>query len=301
MENKVSRLFVDTKDDSAKDKLLSVFIIDRTTKTIETLRKQFEATSICRLVGSSNKGTTATAQIKELHATTKIDVLVVDLDTHGALEAIQELSSKIPAIIATSIPEEDDPRLEEARAAGAKYYIERPFSAAELLVAVKETYKKNQSQDVKFGSDTQLTGNIITFLGAKGGVGTTTLALNMAGLLALRSQKFISLVDGDLQSGECANLLGIKKRAPHDCRSLRRSTSLGCKNIKFLPNRYSRKLPFTSFRPPSRTLQSYNSREVPKDSPRTPPPERSCFSRLPQPSYRTNRRSFGTVEPEYFW
>ena len=161
-----------------------------------------------------NKGTTATAQIKELHATTKIDVLVVDLDTHGALEAIQELSSKIPAIIATSIPEEDDLRLEEARAAGAKYYIERPFSAAELLVAVKETYKKNQSQDVTFGSDSQLTGNIITFLGAKGGVGTTTLALNMAGLLALRSQKFISLVDGDLQSGECANLLGIKRGTP---------------------------------------------------------------------------------------
>src|SRR5229473_503475 len=46
--------------------------------------------------------------------------------------------------------------------------------------------------------------------GARGGVGTTTLAVNLAWYLANRQARRVALVDLDLQSGDCALLLNIK-------------------------------------------------------------------------------------------
>ena len=50
-------------------------------------------------------------------------------------------------------------------------------------------------------------GRIYTFLGAKGGVGTTTLAVNFAGVLAQRKQRTV-LVDLDWTANDCAMQLG---------------------------------------------------------------------------------------------
>src|SRR5258708_35413405 len=46
--------------------------------------------------------------------------------------------------------------------------------------------------------------------GARGGVGTTTLAVNLAWYLANRQARRVALVDLDLQSGDCALLVNIK-------------------------------------------------------------------------------------------
>jgi pilus assembly protein CpaE len=53
-------------------------------------------------------------------------------------------------------------------------------------------------------------GTLIAFVGARGGVGTTTLAVNMAWYLAHRQSRRVALVDLDLQNGDCALALDIK-------------------------------------------------------------------------------------------
>ncbi len=53
-------------------------------------------------------------------------------------------------------------------------------------------------------------GSLVTFVGARGGVGTTTLAVNTAWYLAHRQSRRVALVDLDLQNGDCALALDIK-------------------------------------------------------------------------------------------
>src|ERR1700757_3527010 len=53
-------------------------------------------------------------------------------------------------------------------------------------------------------------GTLVAFVGARGGVGTTTLAVNTAWYLANRQSRRVALVDLDLPNGDCALLLEIK-------------------------------------------------------------------------------------------
>jgi pilus assembly protein CpaE len=50
---------------------------------------------------------------------------------------------------------------------------------------------------------------LVTFLGARGGVGTTTLAINLAWYLADRQKRRVLLLDLDLQNGNCALALNV--------------------------------------------------------------------------------------------
>src|SRR5215831_9309732 len=53
-------------------------------------------------------------------------------------------------------------------------------------------------------------GSLVAFVGARGGVGTTTLAVNTAWYLAHRQSRRVALEDLDLQNGDCALALDIK-------------------------------------------------------------------------------------------
>jgi pilus assembly protein CpaE len=53
-------------------------------------------------------------------------------------------------------------------------------------------------------------GTMVAFVGTRGGVGTTTLAVNTAWYLANRQSRRVALIDLDLQNGDCALALDIK-------------------------------------------------------------------------------------------
>src|SRR5437588_4288574 len=53
-------------------------------------------------------------------------------------------------------------------------------------------------------------GTMVGFVETRGGVGTTTLAVNMAWYLANRQSRRVALLDLDLQNGDCALALDIK-------------------------------------------------------------------------------------------
>jgi pilus assembly protein CpaE len=53
-------------------------------------------------------------------------------------------------------------------------------------------------------------GTVVAFVGARGGVGTTTLSVNLAWYLANRQNRRVALVDLDLHNGDCALALNIK-------------------------------------------------------------------------------------------
>jgi pilus assembly protein CpaE len=89
--------------------------------------------------------------------------------------------------------------------AGVSNYVVKPLTR-EMLAKVLTP--KPVSGEV--GKAALKLGKIVSFIGARGGVGTTTLAANLAWCLANRQGRRVALVDLDLQSGDCSLLFNVE-------------------------------------------------------------------------------------------
>jgi pilus assembly protein CpaE len=90
--------------------------------------------------------------------------------------------------------------------AGVSNYIVKPLTRELLTTAL--TPKTNSGEMGRAARSVKL-GKMVSFIGARGGVGTTTLACNLAWHLANRQSRRVALVDLDLQNGDCPLLFNI--------------------------------------------------------------------------------------------
>jgi pilus assembly protein CpaE len=84
--------------------------------------------------------------------------------------------------------------------AGADDYLVKPFHPAELLARMKSLMARFSSKDGLVGRPPM--GRVLALYGAKGGVGTTTIAINAAIALHRELGRKVCLVDGNLQFGD---------------------------------------------------------------------------------------------------
>jgi pilus assembly protein CpaE len=89
--------------------------------------------------------------------------------------------------------------------AGVTDYIVKPLTAPLLQKALNARSHAGEPAAIH-----HKLGTTVAFVGARGGVGTTTLAVNLAWHLAERQHRRVALVDLDLHNGECAMALNIK-------------------------------------------------------------------------------------------
>jgi pilus assembly protein CpaE len=89
--------------------------------------------------------------------------------------------------------------------AGVSNYIVKPLTRELLTKAL--TPKANTGE---VGRAALKLGKMVSFIGARGGVGTTTLAANLAWHLANRQSRRVALLDLDLQNGDCGLLFNIE-------------------------------------------------------------------------------------------
>ena len=103
----------------------------------------------------------------------------------------------VPIIMLTS--DRDVSQKVRALRSGADDYLVKPFHPAELLARFKALIARFAPGETLGGRPPM--GRIHAYYGAKGGVGTTTIAINTA--IALRSlDRRVVLVDGNLQFGD---------------------------------------------------------------------------------------------------
>jgi pilus assembly protein CpaE len=130
-----------------------------------------------------------------------LDIMLPKVDGYVVAERIREQesgSTHVPIIMLTA--EGDVEQRVRGLRAGADDYIMKPFHPAELLARIRSLLARFAPEDVT-AAHVPL-GHVITFYGAKGGVGTTTIAINTAIALHRDLSRSVVLVDADLQFGD---------------------------------------------------------------------------------------------------
>ena len=135
-------------------------------------------------------------QAVKIASVSKPDLILLDvqmpvMDGHEALRKLksQEETCNIPVIMVTAL--DLDMQVAMFLEDGAMDHIAKPFSTMVVRARVKAALR-NRMPQVSSAGQTDQTGKVISFIGAKGGVGTTTVALNVASSLALRKESVIA-------------------------------------------------------------------------------------------------------------
>ena len=94
---------------------------------------------------------------------------------------------------------------------GAREFIPQPVKKEEVTAAIKKLLEKKQTTHA-FDPESAKHGKIIHVIGSKGGVGTTTIAVNLAASLVKSSPNPVSvaLVDMNFLFGEIPTFLNLK-------------------------------------------------------------------------------------------
>ncbi len=133
--------------------------------------------------------------------------LIVDLagDPEGSLKALEKVKQAVPDIyVIVSHYHADGESVIASLRAGSNDFLVQPVKRVEFreaMTRLERTPRRAAAGESKLGK-------IYTFLGAKGGVGATTLAVNFASLLGQQNQQTV-LVDLDFTANDCAMQIGV--------------------------------------------------------------------------------------------
>lgn len=128
-----------------------------------------------------------------------IGLVAIDGDPEKGLELVTQLGVTSPNCAVLVVSSSNDGNLIlQAMRAGAKEFLTQPVRIEDLLAAVGRIGERRfgGSQDRSRGSQ------VIAVAGAAGGVGTTSLAVNLGCTLAQQERSSVALVDLDLCLGD---------------------------------------------------------------------------------------------------
>ncbi len=130
----------------------------------------------------------------------------ISSDPEQGLRALEQIRQSMPSLYAIlSSVEVSEEFLLRSMRMGSSDFLQQPLKRAEIsdaLTRLEEHVQRIHRQGRQLG-------RMYTFVGVKGGVGTTTAALNFAALCA-RQNKSTVVVDLDMDSGDAAVYLGLR-------------------------------------------------------------------------------------------
>jgi pilus assembly protein CpaE len=128
-----------------------------------------------------------------------VGVVSIDHDSNKALELINDLKTRSPECSILVISGSTDGQIIlKAMRAGAKEFLTQPVRMEDLLTAIQRIGRQGKSG----GDGRSRSSTVLALAGATGGVGTTSLAVNIGCALAKRPENSVALVDLDLALGD---------------------------------------------------------------------------------------------------
>ncbi len=192
---------------------IRVLIADDVAETRKDIQRLLYFENDIKVVGEAGDGKEA-IQMVEKYAP---DVVLMDINmpVMDGIVATEKISFKYPgtAIMIVSIQGEYE-YLRKAMKAGAREYLVKPLGSEALTRAIRQVYNmKQRRRDTANGEQKfPQKGRMVTIFAPQGGVGKTTLAVNLAVELAGQNKKVV-LVDLDLQFGDVGVFLNLNNEA----------------------------------------------------------------------------------------
>lgn len=213
------------EEDHAED-LIRVLIVDDIAETRENLRKLLQFESDVVVVGAARTGVEALEMARETEPEVVImDINMPDMDGISATEAMLR-DVPFTQIVMLSVQSDAD-YVKKAMRAGARDFIAKPPSGDELISTIRSLASFAKEQKEKLGQPAPQAmspvpglgytgplpsqGKIITIYSAKGGVGCSMLATNIAVGLDTVDTPTV-LVDAALQFGDIAVSLNLQAK-----------------------------------------------------------------------------------------
>jgi pilus assembly protein CpaE len=209
---------------------IGVVIVDDIPETRDHLAKLLGFEPDIEVVGAAGSGHEALDVAGRLRP----DVLLLDINMPemDGIATAEQLASRAPttAVIMMSVQGEAD-YLRRSMLAGAREFLVKPFSSEELAASIRQVVTRERAKQTRVSaaagfaeaSHSTSTGNghmppgqpgdapagrMVTLFSPKGGVGRTTLAVNVAAAAASLGQR-VALVDGSLQFGDIGMMLNL--------------------------------------------------------------------------------------------
>ncbi|MEX1018561.1 MAG: response regulator [Litorilinea sp.] len=147
-------------------------------------------------------------KIREVVRRNRVDLILVDLDIPNANTQLTELAQTVSgvAILALATPQHLVD-LQDALLAGAAGFVAFPIEPNQFVATIQRTLQAGPKADARSNR-----GQIVAVVGLKGGVGRTSLAVNMAISLRRRIAEDVVLLEGHHGLGDVALMLNLTPR-----------------------------------------------------------------------------------------
>ena len=205
---------------------IKVLVVDDIPETRENLRKLLFFESDIEVVGAATNGLEGVEMAQELQP----DVVLMDINMPGldGIAASERITRNLPytQIIIMSVQGEAD-YLRRSMLAGAREFLIKPFSGDELITSVRRVYQLVTQQKARMPQGGQIptgpatpatptqaeaTGKVISIFSPKGGVGCSTLAINLAIAIHKTASVKVAVLDASLQFGDISVLLNLRPK-----------------------------------------------------------------------------------------
>ena len=148
-------------------------------------------------------------------ASTTPDVIVLSMEEPivrplRTIETLTVAQPGIPIVVISSVSDRES--LRKSIRAGARDFLARPASRGDVqkaVVAAHEARAKHVALSAPERRGSLGSGELLVLFGAKGGIGKTTLAVNLAVALGNQTNQKVAVVDLDLQMGDVALMMNI--------------------------------------------------------------------------------------------
>jgi pilus assembly protein CpaE len=183
---------------------LTVVVIDTEKSSRRTLRDLLDQQ------GNLEVACVAKGQDQALPAikTSRPQVLILELprDSDRTLKWIERMKLEFPdmSIFVSSADKSPDLVISAMRA-GVQEFLGRPINSDELKKAINKVFKTKEQARAQAPSR----GKVISVFSKKGGLGVTTLAVNLGSALARVAENKAALIDLDLQLGDVTSFLNL--------------------------------------------------------------------------------------------
>jgi pilus assembly protein CpaE len=208
--------------------IISILLVDDIPETRENIKKLLAFEPDFKVIGSVGTGREGVDMAKELRP--NIIVMDINMPDMDGIQATTLITESVPTAAVIMMSVQNDPDyLRRAMLAGARNFLTKPILPDELYNTIRTVHTRNKPIAAQYtamanqapvnvrtvdqapGTENRA-GHIVVVYSPQGGVGTTTVATNLASGLMKEGIRVL-LVDADLQFGDIGVFLNLQSQS----------------------------------------------------------------------------------------